>query len=246
MITASGYTDDLVKDRNFVFTLMPPHHLSIKPFSDYIGKLSPKRVALIVSQNAYYETIARGLKDNLARDDIEIWKESSLPPEEKDFRSLISHLKIKEVDLVIAFLLEGGPLASFLRQSKEQKLDAQILSGPGPAYDDVILKDLQLAEGLIHFDYYDPSTKEFRAKYKKRFGVDSKIGSGRSYDSVYLAKEAIERCGLEPIPLQRCILNSSYKGVTGPISFDKDGGIVGSTEIVKLYKGINGRFIEVN
>ena len=73
-----------------------------------------------------------------------------------------------------------------------------------------------------------PKSMSFVDRFGKRWGEDSvnsmgALGTGTSYDSLYILADAIERAGtLEPDALVRALEKTDMSGVGGRIRFDKD------------------------
>ncbi|HCN88049.1 MAG TPA: branched chain amino acid ABC transporter substrate-binding protein, partial [Oxalobacteraceae bacterium] len=79
---------------------------------------------------------------------------------------------------------------------------------------------------------------EFRANYKKKFGVDVQIYAPYVYDSVMTMVEAMEKAGsAEPAKYLPVLAKIHHKGVTGNIAFDKKGDILDGTLTLYTYKG---------
>ncbi len=242
MITATGWTKALTKGKQYVFTMLPSHFEAISIYAEFILNAEPKKLAIIHTNNTFYDSITEGIEEYFSFKDQKVWKKFSFDPEEYDYRTIITKLKSENVDALVLFLAEGGVTASFLKQAKELGFPIEkIYAGPAVAYDEIILKDLSIAEGVNYFDYTDPSKKSFREKYKARYKVDSQVGTGKSYDSVFLLKKAIEECGFKAQEVITCLKNIEYNGVSGYIKFKESGDFAGSAKLVDIYRIINGK-----
>ena len=242
MITASGYSRTLTKDKDNVFTMMPAHSEAVRPLFQHIRSLKPKKVALLSSNNTYTESIAQSFQELMADNGNPIWKQFSFDPMEQDYRATISRLKSSEVDCVVAFLLQGGGSADFLRQARELKLPtSKIFFGPSLPYDQAVLDNIELAEGVVLFDYPDPSNHSFQTRYRERFKREPSWGSGKAYDAVYALKAAIESCG-NLNNTAKCLRNTSFRGVTGEVRFQPDGNFAGNQKVTRLFQVRNGKF----
>ena len=109
----------------------------------------------------------------------------------------------------------------------------------------MVLANKSIAEGVVFFDYQIEHEKGFASRYRQRCAEEPKLASAQAYDSVYLIKEVIERCGARAQAIKRCLLAVDYKGISGPISFDKDGNFAADTEIAKVLTVKNGEFVPV-
>ncbi|RMG41039.1 MAG: amino acid ABC transporter substrate-binding protein, partial [Candidatus Dadabacteria bacterium] len=222
MITASGYKKNLVTGKKYVFTMLPPHKEAVRPLAEYVAGLNQKKIALLVSTNAFYRSLADGFKELMQRAGRPVWKEIELNPQDLDFRTLLIKLKSQHVDRIVVFLLEGAPTYTFLKQSKEVGMYDRLIFGPSLRYDQVVLKNPNIAEGLVTVDYFSfdeseageltEAAKNFAASYEKHFAIKPIYASAKAYDSVYMVKRAIEECGLTSDEIRRCLLNMRYKG----------------------------------
>ncbi|MGE5650989.1 MAG: ABC transporter substrate-binding protein, partial [Bacillota bacterium] len=79
---------------------------------------------------------------------------------------------------------------------------------------------------------------EFRAAYKKKFGIDVQLYAPYVYDAVMVMVEAMKKAGsAEPAKYLPELHKISYKGVTGNIAFDAKGDIKNGTLTLYTYKG---------
>ena len=244
MLSSTGYTKDLVHNGDYIFTLMPAHSYNIRPLAQAIVDGKHKKIAVLTSINSFYELITDETVDYLKNKGVKIWKKFSINPDDIDYRTVITRLKDENIDALIVYLLEGGRTETFLRQARDLNLKTKMYAGPSITYDEAILANKSIANGVTYFDFNVPSESSFLERYKKQYNKEPQLGTGKAYDSVFIAKKAIEECGLKPEEIKRCISTMKYNGVTGPISFDKDGNFVGQTKITGIFEVINGEFVE--
>ncbi len=189
MITPSGYRRGLVENREYVFTLMPPHYVTIIPFADYILNKRHKKVVLLSSQNSYYQEISDALVDYFEKQGRPLDRHLNFPPDEEDYKPTLLQLKSAGVDAVVIFLMEGGISKEFLAQARELNLDAAIYSGPSIPYDTVLAEQMELANGAIFFNYVIDPKKDFQKRYQERFEDEPGLGSMKAYDAIYVLRK---------------------------------------------------------
>ncbi|MBN8548974.1 MAG: ABC transporter substrate-binding protein [Deltaproteobacteria bacterium] len=222
-VSPSGYKEGLFENKKFSFTLQVPHYISARPLAQAMAQRGYKSIAVLVTDNAYLEGIFDGFRRVLPESDARITSIERVSPSQSDFRSMIAKIKKSNADAVLALLLEGGNLHNFLTQARQLKLSLPIYSANGIPYDDLISKDMAIAEGVVFFDYLVPGGPEFIQAYTKRFGAQPGFASARAYDALYLIKAAIEQCGVQPAQIRECLSTSKYAGRSGTISFDRNG-----------------------
>jgi branched-chain amino acid transport system substrate-binding protein len=79
---------------------------------------------------------------------------------------------------------------------------------------------------------------DFRAAYKKRFGIDVVYNAAYAYDATNAVVAAMQKAGSwEPAKYLPELAKISYKGVTGNIAFDGKGDLKDGTLTLYTYKG---------
>ena len=227
MLTSSGYSATLTKDRTHVFSVIPPHAMITAPFSAYIARQEYTKIALVTSVSTYFESLTNAVTAQLADAGVRIADRSVWNPGTADFRSYISKLKAGKFDAVIAFLGESGDIGVFLKQARELKLGIPVYASNALLYDDTLTKGGDAAEGVILFEYRTLAPPAFLTRFAATYGGGVSHSVPRAYDTVYLLKTAIERCQTVAIPqLRECIRRIDYTGVSGRIRFNASGNLI--------------------
>ncbi len=247
LITPSGYRKGMIRTREYAFTLWPPHSVATKPLSDYIAQQKHRKIVALVSPNAYYEGILDAIKEQLGEKGILLDPILRFDAGSLDYRSTISKLKkTKDNEAILALLLDTGEFSSFLKQSKQQGLSLPIYSANIIPFSAAIQKNPSIAEGVIYFDYVIPGTDEFRNRFRARFKQEPNFASAQAYDSVYLVKKAIEKCGAKSEEILTCLKISNHRGVSGQIKFDEGGVIINAAQNTFLMQVQNGKFTKLD
>ncbi len=224
----------------FSFTLWPPDEEAITPLEVYIQKKGLKRASVILSDNAYQETLYLALTKKLKHSNITFNDPARVSAGSIDFRSYITKIKSTKSDVVLAFLQENSHIGVFLKQRQELSLDLPILTTNALLYDRFVSANPKIAEGVICFDYLVPGGDKFLNRYKKEFKSDPSFGSARAYDALWIIKESIEKCGPSRREIAQCLRKEKFQGLVGEIGFDKNGVIKSpgaSTYLVKYQDG---------
>jgi branched-chain amino acid transport system substrate-binding protein len=244
-ITASGYTPTLTKDREYFFSALERHSALVEPLCRYISVQKPKKLAALVMENSFHQSIFSALKQQLTEMGIDIWRVDSITSGTKDFRASIARMKAAGVDGVIIMLLHDGTDYAFLKQARELKLGVPIYSGNSILFDPSFKQSPEIAEGVVLFDYSIPSSNDFLERYRSRFKSDPLPNSARVYDLVFAIKQAAERCGDSSEQIRRCLAEGSYEGISGRIEFDSDRNLKITAPISKLFRMTDGRPVEL-
>lgn len=241
LITSSGYKAGITTADDYIFTLWPPPSVAARPLGKLITS-KHKRIAIFTSDNAYFDGIREAFEKFFAGTNVEMVVGERFPAGVFDYRSSISKLKRSPAEAILCLLLETGEFASFLKQAKELKLDLPIYAANTIPFDNIVKKSPNLAEGVIYFDYKASGGENFDTDYRRRFKQEPGFGSAKAYDSLFLLKEAMERCGESPNQIRECLKSTKLNGVSGAISFDKDGVIKESPDHTFLIQVRNGKF----
>ena len=193
-------------------------------------------------QNSYYDQLSGILLSQLAAGGAVVPEVVEIMPGQSDFRSIISRLKRADA-VVVLFIGIGSETGIFLRQAREQKLQARFLSGHNILFDEAVNADRSLADGVVLFEYYANADAAFLERYRKRFGAPPLYSAPMAYDNVFLLKHAFERCGFAPAAARECLQHTDYRGVSGPIRFTAARQREGAPAITRLLRGEKGAYV---
>ncbi len=206
-----------------------------------------KKIAVIDDRTAYGQGVAeefvKGAKSKAAG--VEIVAQEYTNDKATDFNAILTKIKSKNPDVVFFGGMDAvaGPM---LRQMKQLGIHAKFMGGDGICSEELAtLAGDAMADGQVvcaEAGGVEESGKkamdEFRANYKKKFGIDVQIYAPYVYDSVMTMVEAMEKAGsAEPAKYLPVLAKIHHKGVTGNIAFDKKGDILDGTLTLYTYKG---------
>jgi branched-chain amino acid transport system substrate-binding protein len=136
----------------------------------------------------------------------------------------------------------AGPM---LRQMKALGINAKFMGGDGICSEGLAkLAGDAMADGQVVCaeaggveEGQKKGMEDFRAAYKKKFGVDVQIYAPYVYDAVMTMADAMQKAGsAEPAKYLPVLAKIHHKGVTGNIAFDKKGDIKDGTLTLYTYK----------
>jgi branched-chain amino acid transport system substrate-binding protein len=76
--------------------------------------------------------------------------------------------------------------------------------------------------------------------YKKKFGVETGGFASLMYDAVHIIANAMKKCEVNTDCIKTELYNTNYNGVSGNITFDKNGDPI-IPIVIKTVK--NGQFV---
>lgn len=206
-----------------------------------------KKIAVIDDRTAYGQGVAeefiKGAKGKAAG--VDIVAQEYTNDKATDFNAILTKIKSKNPDVVFFGGMDAvaGPM---LRQMKQLGINAKFMGGDGICSEALAtLAGDAMADGQVvcaEAGGVEESQKkgmdDFRAAYKKKFGVDVQIYAPYVYDALMTMVDAMEKAGsAEPAKYLPVLAKIHHKGVTGNIAFDAKGDILDGTLTLYTYKG---------
>ncbi len=217
--------------------------------------LKAKRVAVIDDRTAYGQGVAeefiKGAKGKSSG--VEIVATQYTNDKATDFNAILTSIKSKKPDVVFFGGMDAvaGPM---LRQMKQLGIEAKFMGGDGICTEALAtlagdaMSDGQVvcAEAGGVEDAQKKGMEDFKAAYKKKFGVDVQIYAPYVYDSVMTMVDAMVKAGsADPAKYAPVLSKIQHKGVTGNIAFDDKGDIKDGTLTLYTYKGAKRQLLAV-
>ena len=225
IISPNGFKRDVFNKDGFIFSLLPPDELAVKPLSDKIFEMKLKKVMPIVSKNAFFQTQTDAIRNDLLSKGLVLEPDILVDGNESDFRSIILKLKSSGVDGIILSLVENsGSLPAFFKQANALKFNIQLFGiGENIENDDTVKKSLSIAENTIYNRYKKLGSPAFKENFKNRHNIETDVSSTFAYDAVYAIKTAIQQCGSSRPQIKNCLRKINFQGESGIVSFDEFG-----------------------
>ncbi|GFP21084.1 branched-chain amino acid transport system substrate-binding protein [Candidatus Hakubella thermalkaliphila] len=234
---------------DFAFRTTPSDTLQGKALAQVITERGFKKVAILVMDNAYGVGIEVVAEEEL-KDKVDIVASIRYDPAKLDYLTELGIIKDKKPDAVLHVGYHDDAAVVY-RQALELGLDAiQWIAAEG-----VYGFDFKISEDASEFmrkavigtglTAVGPAQDEFRAAYKKEFGVDPGVYCDTAYDAVKLLALAIEKAGVYDGAKIRDALwevGKEYAGVSGTITFDEKGDRVSGTYEVWKVDLVEGEY----
>ncbi len=203
-----------------------------------------KKIAVIDDKTAYGEGVAAEFIKGAKGKGAEIIAQEHTTDKSNDFASILTSIKAKKPDLIFFGGMDAvaGPM---LKQMKGLGLNVKFMGGdglctadlPNKAGDAISDGQVVCAEAGGVLDAQKKANDDWKAAYKKKFGIDVQIYAPYVYDSVMVMVEAMKQAGsAESAKYLPVLKKIKYKGVTGDISFDDKGDIKDGTLTLYTYK----------
>lgn len=207
--------------------------------------LDAKTAAILKNSSDDYSTgIAKAFADKAAELGIEIVGEEAYGDSDTDFKAQLTSLKKNNPDIL---LLPDyyEKLSLIMPQAREVGITSTFIGPDGwagflksldqSAYDDV---DGSYYNDHFAIDSTESIVSDFVKAYQDAYKEDPISPSALGYDSVYLAKKAIEEAGTtEAKSLTQALKAIEFEGVTGSFSFDENNNPQKSSSMIKIDNG---------
>jgi len=221
----------------------------IDPFQGTIGanfaiKQQKAKTAAVLYDvgNDYSKGLAEYFKATFAKGGGNIVAYESYQKDDVDFSALITKVGMKKPE-VIYVPDYYNKVALIAKQIREKGLKSALIGGDGWDSPELIKIAGNSIVGGSFTNHYSPDRKDpvadaFIKKYKEKFGnVPDALGA-LGYDSTVMLLKVLDSVKK---PTQEEIMKAlaavkNFKGVTGTISFDKNGDAIKSAVILKVEK----------
>ncbi|WP_293779556.1 branched-chain amino acid ABC transporter substrate-binding protein [uncultured Oxalicibacterium sp.] len=198
-----------------------------------VKRMGGKTFAIIDDRTAYGQGVADQFAKSVKAAGGNIVATQYTNNKATDFNAILTAIKAKKPDIIFFGGMDavGGPM---LRQMRQLGITAKFMGGDGictgalPGLAGTALGNDQIvcAEAGGVAEDRRKAVDDFRAKYKKRFGVDVVYTAAYAYDATFTVVDAMKRANsVDPAKYLPEVAKSNYQGVTGNIAFDANGDI---------------------
>jgi branched-chain amino acid transport system substrate-binding protein len=210
-----------------------------------VKELKAKNFAVVDDRTAYGQGVAEEFAKSAAAAGGKIVSRQYTTDKATDFQAILTSMKANKPDVVFFGGMDAvaGPM---LRQMKALGIEAHLMGGDGIcttslsrlAGDAIGNGKVVCAEAGGVAGEQKTTMDGFRAKYKQRFNSDVQLYAPYVYDAMMVMVEAMKKANsADPAKYGPELYKISYKGVTGPITFDKNGDIKNGALTLYTYKG---------
>jgi branched-chain amino acid transport system substrate-binding protein len=166
----------------------------------------------------------------------------SYQKDDVDFSALITKIGVKRPDVI--FLPDYYNKVSLIaRQVREKGLKSALLGGDGWDSPDLIKIGGSAIIGSYFTNHYSPERKDklsetFIGRYKQKHGAVPDAWAALTYDATMLYLQSLDKAKkATPEEVMKVLTDlNNFKGVTGNISFDRNGDPVKSAVILRVEK----------
>jgi len=214
------------------------------------NKLGLKKFVIIYLNNDMGKSYESGFKEAFLKIGGGIVDSEAYSPDVYDFRTQLIKVKVAKPDAL--FLVGHTEIGYVLKQMKELGISLKVISEIG--IEDPKVKEIagDLVNGIIYAtaSYNSkseiPLVKEYELRYFEKYGRHSDIFAASAYDAVRIVAKAIKEAGYNCEAIRDYLFKmKDFPGVTGNISFDRNGDVIKEVAIKKVIDG-EYRFLDEN
>ena len=211
-----------------------------------VATLKGKSIAVIDDRTAYGQGVAEEFSKAVVAAGGTVVAKEFTTDKATDFNAILTTIKGKKPDVVFFGGMDAvaGPM---LRQMKSLGISAKFMGGDGICSTELVklagdaVTDNQVfcAEAGGVEGKAKVGMDDFKKKFKAKFNADVQVYAPYVYDSVKLMVAAMVKAGSSDPAKYLPVLAATkdFQGVTGPISFDNKGDILGGALTLKTIKG---------
>jgi branched-chain amino acid transport system substrate-binding protein len=227
---ASG-SPDITFSGDYIFRNTASDAYSGKKIAEAIIKNNQRKLAIITENSDYALAISRVFKEEYKKLGGEILIEEKFNSDVTDFKTIVTKIINTNPDAIYLIPQTPKSLTILLKELKENNYTGQLYGNEYTRSKEVLEDYATEAEDIIfaepEFNENSPLTKELLGKLKAN-NIDLSYPSYQTkvYDSVYIIKEAIEKCKTDRDT--DCIKNHLYGikdrlGTDGFLTINENG-----------------------
>jgi branched-chain amino acid transport system substrate-binding protein len=211
------------------------------------------RIAVIDDRTAYGQGVADEFAKAARRMKTEIVAQQYTSDKATDFSAILTAIKASKPDLIFFGGMDAvaGPM---LRQMKQLGIVARLMGGDGMCADSMakLGGDAVRDDNVICAEAggVEPSQQkgmdDFKAAYRRRFGIDVQTYAPYAYDALMTMVEAMQAAGSpEPARYLPFLAKARHRGVTGNIAFDARGDVLDGVVSIYTFRGGRRQLVTV-
>lgn len=244
LISPSSTSPDITTAGDFVFRTAPSDALAGRVAAEYANKTwGSKKAALLTETKDYTQGLRRVFKERFTALGGEIVVDEVFNTGDTNFRAQLTKIKAAGPDVFYLLPQTPAPGGLILKQAKDIGLSVQLLSAEVMIGRDVVKEHGKNMEGLVGVEqYFDSNTERaatFLKVYKDTYNEEPPFPAfmANMYSQVYLAKEAIEKFGMDTEKIRDSWYTlRNWQGALGTLSFDDNGDPLAAFAVKKVEK----------
>ena len=225
---------------DYIFRIYPSDSVQGVEGANLANRLSYKKGAILYINSDYGVGLKEIFQKEFAKAGGKILISEGYDTGTTDFRGSLTKIKAVAPEFIY---MPGNAveMARILLQARELRIKTQFISTDA-FLDETILKTARVATEGVMFttlkENRDETFKNFASKFKTKYNEKPGLLESLGYDSFNVTALAIEKGGFTAEGIKNALYGiQNYKGVTGLISFDRNGDVSKPFAIKKIING---------
>jgi ABC-type branched-subunit amino acid transport system substrate-binding protein len=209
----------------------------VPELTEWLEQSGTQRIAVVRGQDAWYEVVESAVAEAAEAAGVEIVFSEKVPygVDSATMATVVTKLKTTGADLVFAELGEQQAVVNLFRKLQEQDYVTDVMSVSTTVSLVVKEGNVRIPDGSNVYLLAPKSSEVFAEKYQEEYGTTPPPYADRSYDSLMLLVDGIQKKG--DMPLHDYLREESgYEGFVGNYDFDENGDITGGEWVIETLK----------
>lgn len=251
ILSAASTSSKLTGFSPYFFRNNPSDALKGVAYGRYFAKAGYKKIAMITENQDFPQGIRGAVKANLPAGATMVFDEV-VEPGTKDFRTLMTRLKIADFDLFFVNGQTDSTDAEMIKQFRAMDMKQPIMGADIMDSVNIIQLIGSASEGAMtlsmpSLDEANPVGAAFTKAFREKFGEFkfNSLYAALTYDATKILLKTLADVG--PGDAQRAALLAmpAYQGVGGTFRFDANGDVIGMPFGMKIFRGGKIEMLEV-
>jgi len=213
--------DGKVKPYNFRVCFIDPYQGAVAAGYAFDVLGSRKAAVLYDVSDDYSQGLREFFIENFKKKGGVIVADESFKSGDVDFRPQLSKIKAQNPDIIfMPYFFKEVALSA--NQARELGMTQVMMGGDGWPSEQLISMGGAAVEGCYfvnHLDYDDPDVADYKARYLKKYGIETELNGYLVHDAVLMLVDALERSDKpEGESIAKALESTNIKGITGKIA----------------------------
>jgi len=213
--------DGKVKPYNFRVCFIDPYQGAVAAGYAF-DVLGAKKAAILYDvSDDYSQGLREFFIENFKKKGGQIVADESFKSGDVDFRPQLSKIKAQNPDIIfMPYFFKEVALSA--NQARELGMTQVLMGGDGWPSEQLISMGGAAVEGCYfvnHLDYDDPDVADYKARYLKKYGIETELNGYLVHDAVLMLVDALKRADKpEGESVAKALESTNIKGITGKIA----------------------------
>lgn len=238
-----GASPDLSKTNNkYLFRVILTGSVYVPAVMKYMSQEKKvKKIAALFENTDYGITMYDAAKESAKDLGVEFITAEKYNPGDKNFSAQLSKIKKVNPDAVMIVGLYNE-VALIAQQARQAGLNVQFFSPDDSMYSEQLITlggdavENHIFASMIDLNIDSKEMNEFK-KSAEENDVPAQANTAIAFDAAMVLAQALKDGGDDSEKARDTLANIQYKGITGPIKFDKNGDRSNTPMIMQVQKG---------